>query len=380
MHWVVLTGSYPPDEGGIADYTFVIVKRLAELGSRVQIFTGPEATGGEPPILDGVTVHRLASHFTPFALLALERDLARIPHPYEILIQYVPQAFGPRAHSRFRGLPMWFCLWLKWRSPALTTVMLHETLVHAQADSGWRDRILHHATRWMLTWLAQAADRIFLSTEAWRAEVTPLARPGTLIEVLPVPSNVAETYDAIRAACIRADNCLLLGHFGTYREPVSGLILQLIPVLLTPGRRMLLIGSGSQDFLDQLLRDYPHLKDRLTATGALPSDEIAAHIAACDLMIQPYPDGVTSRRGTLMAAVALAKPVLTNDGAATEAVWRDSGAVAMVSHFDVAQYGAKLDELIDAGKLHDLGHAGHAFYSRHCSSQRTAAALERIKS
>ncbi len=380
MHWVVLTGSYPPDEGGIADYTFVIVKRLTELGSRVQIFTGPEVTGGLSPVLNAVSVHRLASHFTPFALLALERELASIPEPYEILVQYVPQAFGPRAHSRFRGLPMWFCLWLKWRSPARTTVMIHETLVHAGPGAGWRDRILHHATRWMLGWLAQAADRIFLSTDAWRTEVAPLARPGTPIETLPVPSNVAETYDATRAASIRADNTLLLGHFGTYREPVSGLIRQLIPALLTAGRRMLLIGSGSQEFLDPFLKDYPQLTEHLTATGALPSDEIAAHIAACDLMIQPYPDGVTSRRGTLMAAVALAKPVLTNDGAATEAVWRDSGAIAMVSHFDVAQYSARLDELIDGGKLNDLGHAGHAFYTSYCSSQRTAAALERIKS
>ena len=81
-----------------------------------------------------------------------------------------------------------------------------------------------------------------------------------------------------------------------------------------------------------------------------------------------------------MAAVALAKPVLTNDGAATEAVWRDSGAIAMVSQFDVAQYSAKLQELIDGDKLDALGHAGHAFYSRYCSSQHSAAAIARIKS
>ena len=379
MNWVVLTGSYPPDEGGIADYTFVIAKRLAEAGSHVWIWSGPEVSGGHRPLIDGVTLFRLRSHFTPASLPALEEALKLVPKPYEILVQYVPQPFGPRSHSRFRGLPMWFCLWLLWRKPAPTTVMIHETVVNANEGGGWRERVLHHATRWMLKWLAQAADRIFLSTEAWLPAVKPLARPQTPVAALPVPSNVAETYDAARAAAIRGGRELVLGHFGTFREPVTGLIQALIPELLSDSRHMLLIGSGSDVFLKQFVALHPDLAGRLTATGALPPDEIAAHIGACDLMVQPYPDGVTSRRGTLMAAVALAKPVVTNDGAATEAVWRDSRAISMVERFDPLLYRAKVDAMIAAGALENLGRAGHAFYNRYCSSEHTAAALEQSR-
>ncbi len=376
MNWVVLTGSYPPDEGGIADYTFVVANHLAQLGDRVWIFTGPGVDPGQPSPIDGVTLKRLPTHFTPSSLVALESAIAALPQPREILVQYVPQAFGPRAHSRFYGLPLWFCFWLKWRKPAKVSVMLHETIVNAAPGAPPLQRLLHHLTRWMLAWLCQAADRLFLSTEAWRAQVAPWVRPGAPVVVLPVPSNVAVSYDAAQADSIHGPVGLLLGHFGTFREPQVGLIRQLIPHLLTSNRRMLLIGSGGDLFLKDLLIANPALATRVAATGALPGEAIAAHIGACDLMIQPYPDGVTSRRGTLMAAIALAKPVVTNDGDLTEPLWRDSGAVAIVPRFDPELYAAKVDELATPGKLAALGLAGRDFYRRHCSIERTVAALK----
>ncbi|WP_162180024.1 glycosyltransferase [Bryobacter aggregatus] len=383
MNWVILTGSYPPDEGGIADYTLVLAKRLAEAGDRVWLWSGPETRVGERPLVEGVEVLRLGSHFTPRGLLELERQLRKVPPPYRILVQYVPQAFGPRVHSRFRGLPAWFCLWLLLRKPANTTVMMHETLVSAEAGSDWRARLLHYVTRLMLRWLAKAADRIFLSTEAWLPQVLPLARPGVPVTALPVPSNVAESYDADLASQLRAevlgDGTLLLGHFGTYREPVSDLIAKLVPHLLANdrGRHFLLIGSGSEQFRAALIAQYPELAARVTATGALSGDAIATRIGACDLMVQPYPDGVTSRRGTLMAAVALAKAVISNDGDITEQRWRDAGCIAMVDRYDPALYLERVDSLIARGAMQDLGRAGYAFYTRYCSSQCSADAIRR---
>ncbi len=375
MNWVVLTGSYPPDQGGIADYTFVLVKRLAQLGSRVWVFTGPGDPSGPHPEIDGVTVKRLPAHFTPAALLALESQIAALPQPREILVQYVPQAFGPRANSRFYGLPLWLCAWLNWRKPGKVTVMLHETVVTAAPGSGLNQRILHHVTRSMLRQLAQAADRIFLSTAAWLPEVSPLARRGTPIATLPVPSNVAESYDAAEADAIHGPPGLLLGHFGTFREPQASLLRQLIPYLVTENRRMLLIGSGAAAFLTDLLTTHPALASQITATDSLPADAVAAHIGACDLMIQPYPDGVTSRRGTLMAAIALAKPAVSNDGEATESLWRNSGAIAMVERFDPALYATMVDQLVTPGKLDALGRAGYDFYRQHCSLDHTVSAL-----
>ena len=42
-----------------------------------------------------------------------------------------------------------------------------------------------------------------------------------------------------------------------------------------------------------------------------PSTGVSLAIASCDLMVQPYPDGVTSRRGSMMAVLAHARPIVT---------------------------------------------------------------------
>ena len=51
--------------------------------------------------------------------------------------------------------------------------------------------------------------------------------------------------------------------------------------------------------------------DRVVAPGSLPAAAVTEYLRACDLVIQPYPDGVSSRRGTAMAALANGVPVVT---------------------------------------------------------------------
>ena len=43
----------------------------------------------------------------------------------------------------------------------------------------------------------------------------------------------------------------------------------------------------------------------------LANEEVSVHLSACDLMIQPYPDGISARRTSAMAALAHERPVVT---------------------------------------------------------------------
>jgi glycosyltransferase involved in cell wall biosynthesis len=47
------------------------------------------------------------------------------------------------------------------------------------------------------------------------------------------------------------------------------------------------------------------------------------------VVLQPYPDGITTRRTSTMASLALGVPVITNAGALTEPLWYDREAVAL---------------------------------------------------
>ena len=47
-------------------------------------------------------------------------------------------------------------------------------------------------------------------------------------------------------------------------------------------------------------------------------------------MMQPYPDGVSSRRTSAMAALAHGVPMVTTGGRLSDPVWRESQAVVLV--------------------------------------------------
>jgi glycosyltransferase involved in cell wall biosynthesis len=54
-----------------------------------------------------------------------------------------------------------------------------------------------------------------------------------------------------------------------------------------------------------------HLQDRVQWTGAEPDSEVAADLNACDVVLLPFTDGASLRRGTLMAALANGCAIVT---------------------------------------------------------------------
>lgn len=51
-------------------------------------------------------------------------------------------------------------------------------------------------------------------------------------------------------------------------------------------------------------------------------------------MVQPYPDGITTRRTSAMAALAHSRVVVTTIGHLTEPLWAESGAVRLTTATD----------------------------------------------
>ena len=73
----------------------------------------------------------------------------------------------------------------------------------------------------------------------------------------------------------------------------------------------------------------------MLAAGMTPwlmdAAEVSLHLQACDLLLQPYPEGITARRTTAMAGLAHGVPMVSSSGPLTEDFWADSGAVALAS-------------------------------------------------
>lgn len=320
--WVILTGEYPPQRGGVADYTRLLAHGLAAHGDQVHVWA-PDCPGASPE--DNVEIHRLPGHYGPKALSILSRALDRMGGPFRLLVQYVPHAYG------FKAMNVPFALWLAARKQKLW-VMYHEVAYPIRKGQPLKHNALGVVTRGMASIVARKAERIFISIPGWE-KLLPKDPPKTW---LPVPSNIPTTVDPERVQQIRARYAapgeLLLGHFGTYGAELSQTLHSLLPKILERDsrRKLLLMGNGSGRFRQELA-DPGH---QVYATGALPGDELAAHLSACDLMIQPYPDGVSSRRGSMMAGLALGLPIVTTEGPFTEPVWAQARATGSLSQID----------------------------------------------
>jgi hypothetical protein len=259
--------------------------------------------------------------------------LDRFPRPRRLLLQWVPHAFG------FHSVNLPFSIWL-WNRASThrdeVEVMIHEPyLPLPQVEI--RHNALAITHRIMLAALLRSPKRVWVAIPAWEQCCRPYAF-GRSIEFdwLPVVSNIpvddrSDLKDAVRQRYAPSGQ-LLIGHFGTCGGEIGTALQSIVPGLLNgnPKLSFLLIGRESDHARRQLTQACPQLVDRIHATGNLSSKKVSSHISACDMMLQPYPDGVSSRRSSVMASLCHGKPIVTSSGRLTEPVWRDSDAVVLV--------------------------------------------------
>ena len=371
--WRMITGEYPPQAGGVSDYSRVVAHGLAAKGDIVHVYA-PQVPERDSPD-DGITINRLPGHFGPRALVQLSRMFGQRTDD-RLLVQYVPHAFG------FKAMNLPFCLWLlaNSRKFAGATVMFHEVQLGILAGDPARYRLIDAATRIMAMLAARSATRIFIATPRWEPLLRRYVRERPIVW-MPVPSTIPVIDDCARIADARrrwSAASRLIGHFGTYSPPIGAMLRALIPTVLAADSsvEMLLIGANGNAFRQRLISENPALANRIVATGALSADELSLAISSCEMLLQPYPDGVTSRRTSMMAALAHARTVVTTKGLFTEPLWEKSGAVVMVEVDDTCAFVCAVSGLLeDPRQRRHYASAAKALYANRFDVRHTVDAL-----
>jgi len=237
--------------------------------------------------------------------------------------------------------------------------------------------------RAMAAVLLQASAVAYISTETWVRYLRPLA-PATQLIVSPIPSTVRPDADPREVSRWRtrheADDpgSAIVGHFGTYGGHVARELVRIVPLVLSVHERARFIcfGRGSETFAVELRRQHPALASRIAGTGAISHEAVAAALQACDVALQPYPDGVTTRRTSVMAALANGVATVSTMGALTEPVWEETGAVALAPAADAPAVGAAVVALLRDPRAREAqAAAGRCAYAEHFAMDRTLAAL-----
>jgi glycosyltransferase involved in cell wall biosynthesis len=381
----LITSEYPPQAGGVSDYTHLVATGLASAGDEVHVWCPSaesekaDAAGREATSPAGVFVHRALGRFTPADLRRAGRQLDQFPAPRRLLVQWVPHGYG------YQSMNLPFCLWL-WHRAArhrdVVEVMIHEPYL-AFGEGSWKQSGVAVVHRLMTMVLLKATRRVWMSIPAWEACWRPYTLGRTLpFQWLPVASNIAVVDDPEGVSAIRARYASageqIVGHFGTYDRHIAGLLLKSVPALLRDcaGCVLLLMGRGSEAVRDELTGAHPELSGRVHATGALAARDLSLRISACDVLIQPYIDGVNSRRTSVMVGLSHGVPIVTTSGRLTEPLWGESGAIALAPVEDVTALVDTTHRLLsdEAGRRH-MSVVGRALYDERFDVRRTIAAL-----
>ena len=372
----IITPEYLPRYGGVADYTRQVACALTEAGDDVHVWC---PAGGMSDPSDRFALHPVFGSFRASDLKHAASLLDRFDGPRRLLVQWVPQGYG------FRAMNLQFCLWLWARSRRgdLVELMVHEPYL-AFWEGTWRQAGAAAVHRVMTTILLQAAHRVWVAIPAWERMWKPYTIGRDVpFSWLPIPSGLSEpelpAIHSIRQQL--AAGYPLIGHLGTYGSPVASLLSGVLQTLLRQldAPRVVLMGSGSRQFHSKFSQAFPEHAARITATGVLSNTILAAHVAACDLLVQPYPDGVTSRRTTAMAGLHLGVPVVTTAGRLTEPFWATCQAIRLSSVGDSAGMVAHVAHLLThPDERKQLAENGRAFYVQTFDLHRTVAELRSV--
>lgn len=323
----------------------------------------------------GVLVRRELGRFTPGDLCRVGRQLNRYGAPRRLLVQWVPHGYG------YRAMNLHFCWWL-WKRARINgdrvEIMLHEP--YLPFGGSFKQCGAAVIQRLMTAVLARAASHVWMAIPAWAERWRPFAPRHLPFTWLPVPSTITPTASPADSAALRLRYApaggALIGHFGTYGQSITRLLAEALPPLLEahPERAALLLGRGGQALRARLLAAHPRLAGQMHTTGQLAEAELSRHLSACDLLVQPYPDGVSSRRTSVMAGLAHGLPIVTTTGRLTEPIWGESGAVILAE--DLTALVAAAERLLTCTAERDrCAAAALNLYQTRFALRHTIAAL-----
>lgn len=306
--------SLPPIYDAIGEYTSCLASELAK-SARARIVTATDVPS-EP--IDGVETISRFQLTGPKRFAALREHLATTDAD-AVVLQYNPFGWGRRGWAP--DLVHEFRRFKKMRPDVRFGVMFHETFM---MNPGFRSWVMRLYQRRQFIGLSSIADVCFFSTELWTHEARE-RDPDVNAVHLPVGANLPRsTVDPMTTRKhwgIQADD-FVCGVFGGAHPSrmlpwVESAVEQIAKQRRSSGRVVFLHVGG--EWIDWSMPN----EVLVVRTGRLPAIDASDATAIMDLMINPFSDGISTRRGSVMAALLNGVPVLSTQGHATDRLWHN---------------------------------------------------------
>ena len=371
----LVTGEYPPDQGGVGDFTREIGRALADLGHQVHVITTRSQISDHKSQVPGVTVHRVVEEWRwgcwrQVLRLAQELGLEVLNLQYQAAAYRMHPAinFVPRRHERLPVVATFHDLKVPYLFPKAGSL------------------------RWQVVrMLARRSDGVIVTN---REDYLRLEEemPSARFALIPIGSNIPPVpppgydRDAERARWGVGPDDLLLGYFGFLNESKGGEeLMQALAILVNRGvpAHLLMVGGrwGSSDptnrayaeRVESLIADLG-LESRVHWTGYTLPAQVSAGLLATDACVLPYRDGVSFRRGTLHACLAHGRALVTTRPAVPLPEVRDGENMLLAEPVDPQALAEAVMRLRSAGSSESGFASGPALRERLAAGAAALAA------
>jgi glycosyltransferase involved in cell wall biosynthesis len=367
MRIAFVTGEYPPDTGGVGDYTRHLAAALAERGHAVSVIA-TRGRRGEARNEGAAPIDVRTAGVEGVAAVGRIRRLVREIHPDVVSLQYVPQMYGRAGIAPAIAL-LPFVLH---REGARIVCTMHE--VASPIVPGPRQLAAALAHRAQALALLTASDAAIVTNGGHGRLARQLRLRGTPLREVPVGASVLPESDGPGASVPRS----MLGYGGPLAGDFSPLAVGKRPDDLialaratTACVRFVMIGglpadSGQREAFIRRTR-AAGAGERFLWTGSLPARGVSRHLSALDVYLHTNAAGATGGSTTLASALAHGVPTIAYASADTPWYMREGG-IALVRSGDPEAFASRAAALLgDPAARMRLGEQARRLYARHLS-------------
>lgn len=354
MRIALLSGAFPPQFDGIGDHNWWLSQALAQQGHAVTVFTSFPSDRPQPVNVQVLPCFEASRSQTLKAMVPLLHKGGGFDW---LIVQYNPFSFGKRGFAP--GL-----------LSALRSVQIpvacifHETF--AIPLWPWQHIVMRLWQYPQFVSLVRIGRCHFVATERWLAQVRQWAKAPSFL--LPVGSNLPlcrlTKQEARKQLGLRPD-ALILGVFGfahqSKRTEWIGAAARRIYARF-PQTEVLCIGQVGQSVRGACgntpVRDH----------GSLPRAEVSLRLRAMDLFLAPLSDGISGRRGSIVAALQHGLPICSTVRSYTDAFLKNlvNPAFSLVPHDDQTRFCEEALHLAEKSlQQPNFGRALTEFHDKH---------------
>lgn len=300
----IITGEYPPMQGGVGAYTYILAHELTRQGHDIHLFSTQAAHSSDIPLENTI------SRWNRGGLQKIRR-WAQAQKPDIINLQFQTAAYQMSPWVHF--LPQYA------RPIPLITTFHDLRYPYLFPKAG-------PLRNWIVMHLARTSAGVITTNHEDAAVLNHLSHARLIPIGSNITANLTEDYqcEPWRQRIGATTGDFVLAYFGminrskgveTLLESAAHLREQHgVPV------RLLMIGArtGSSDPTNQAYAaKIDHIITRLNLdnhihwTGFVDGDQVAAYLRCADGVVLPFRDGASFRRGSLMAAIQAGCPIIT---------------------------------------------------------------------